>query len=262
MSTLTRGAQRLSHLLAVERQVREAGNQAETLAHRAKPTDFEGHVKTYEPVDNDGLRLAADTKNVVTTVSDLIAGLLPAVAEAVDLEASKNETNTSPAARADLVLPDGTVLARQLAGPTLLHLETTLLRLRKIVAGFPELDPAVVWVRDENTGLRRSQPTQTFKTDKIETPLVLYPHSDKHPAQTKTVTKDKIIGTWTAEKVSGAIPTTEKRAILARLDVLVGSCKQARETANLAEVRRVSVAGTLMSYVFDGEAASVPETSR
>ena len=59
------------------------------------------------------------------------------------------------------------------------------------------------------------------------------------------------VGHWRNVKLSGAIPVTEKQALVARVEKLLRAIKEAREEANaFEEVTVPKVADMLFSYVF------------
>ena len=95
--------------------------------------------------------------------------------------------------------------------------------------------------------------SKTHKSKKIQKPVVLYEATHEHPAQVQLAGEDVTIGHWKNVKLSGAIPVTEKQAIVARVEKLLRAVKEAREEANATEeVATVpKVAETLFSYVFE-----------
>ena len=85
-------------------------------------------------------------------------------------------------------------------------------------------------------------------------PIVKYPHSDKHPAQTEMVTIDEIVGTWTTKPMSGALPKNAKEQVLYRIVKLREAVKSALEEANSIEVKDPEsgerFSKNLLGYVF------------
>ena len=96
----------------------------------------------------------------------------------------------------------------------------------------------------------RSNLSTTQTTKKIETPLAPYEATKDHPAQTKTVTEDVVIGWWDTIKHSGALPAPRKEALLERIDKLLKATKRAREQANNNAATEKEVGGAVIGYLF------------
>ena len=119
----------------------------------------------------------------------------------------------------------------------------------------PTLDPAKKWTIDEAVG------DGTYKSDemirqsgkKIAKPVVLYPATDKHPAQVQLIQEDIIVGNWTTVHFSGKITPAEKSNVLARIDNLIDAVKKARARANNTEIDSSKKIGkTLIEYINNG----------
>jgi hypothetical protein len=89
----------------------------------------------------------------------------------------------------------------------------------------------------------------TTKTEKKMTPIVLYPHSDKHPAQVEKVVSDAVIGTFTQDNVSGATTAIQKAQVIATLDELITAIKQARTRANSVTAVTETIGQTLVDLI-------------
>lgn len=104
---------KLHALLAVEPDKKGTAEKilAETINTFTKKADhFAGQLRQYAPVNDGDTELFDDEKKaMVTTVKDKLKYTEQALIELVDILYQKEETNTK--ARADLVLPDGCVLA-------------------------------------------------------------------------------------------------------------------------------------------------------
>ena len=92
-------------------------------------------------------------------------------------------------------------------------------------------------------------PQVTTKTEKKVTPVILYPATEKHPAQIEKVTEDVPVGTFTLSVISGATTAIQKANVIAVLDDLIIEVKKARTRANSVEVQKVYIGKTLTDLV-------------
>jgi hypothetical protein len=141
------------------------------------------------------------------------------------------------------------VLASGVPVTHLLFLEKQLTDLATIVGNAPTLDAAEVWQWDEAAGMHRTAPVMTQSTRKVQQPIVLYPATEKHPAQTQLITEDVVAGNWEMTKFSGAMPGTQKKAMLERIDLLRRAIKEAREEANLIDAEPVRLGAKVFDYI-------------
>jgi hypothetical protein len=84
----------------------------------------------------------------------------------------------------------------------------------------------------------------------VQKALVLFPATDKHPAQTQLITEDITAGHWTTTKFATVMAAKEKREILARIVQLQDAVKIAREDANDVAVTEKQIASPLLKYIF------------
>jgi hypothetical protein len=64
------------------------------------------------------------------------------------------------------------------------------------------------------------------------------------------ITEDEVVGYWSTQKVSTAMPVTQKKKILEKIDLLLRGVKDARERANDTEVtEKPLVAKKLFDFV-------------
>jgi len=135
----------------------------------------------------------------------------------------------------------------------LLFLEKTLTDVRTFIGNLPTLDEADSWKFDTNSGLYNTDAILTHRTKKVQKPIVLYPHSAEHPAQTQLVTEDIIAGYWNQIKQSGALPQTNKHLMAEKVDTLLRAVKEAREAANIQdEVKSPEVGEAIFNYILEG----------
>lgn len=241
---------KLNQIIAIEKGVKARAASAVNENYKLiqKSELFNGFDKKYQPKDEEGDKLPNESKFVQHQGAVLLQGSQKAWSELYEVTARKDWTNMT--AKADVVL-DGDVLIAGAPVTFLLFLEKNLTDLRTFVSHLPVLDAAESWDIDPNSGLFRTSAVSTSRTKKIQTPLVLYPATDKHPAQTQIVTEDVIAGIWQTVKLSGAMPRPMVAGYLERIEKLLKAVKEAREEANMApEVASPDVGAAIFGYVF------------
>lgn len=222
---------KLNQIIAIEKGIkaRVYGELTELNKAIQKPDLFNGFAKTYLPKDEDGEQLPQEKKRVQFVASEVLRNVERSMTELLDVTARKDWTNCEAKASVKI---DGREILPAAPVSFLLFLEKNLTDMRTFVGNLPVLDEAESWSKDENSGLYKTDPTQTHRTKKVQKPLVLYPATPEHPAQTQILTEDVIAGFWSQVKQSGAMPKPEKQAIADRVEKLLQAVKQAREEAN------------------------------
>jgi hypothetical protein len=213
---------------------------------------FAGQTATYRTAIEEGQMYPPNEQRVQLTVPTLIDSFRRPTERLLDVISTAETTNTH--AFGDIVV-DGVAVAEQVPVTFLMQLEKYLEReVRGFINNMPVLDPALDWSRSpaERVGVWETESFETAKTKKVQTPLVLYPATDKHPAQTQLITEDIVEGYWSKKAFSGALPASEKAALQERVEKLIEAVKKAREQANDIEVTDAPVGGALMAYVFGG----------
>lgn len=239
-----------SQLLAIDKGVSQRAQGRLTDAYHTLQRGqlFHGLSRTYQPKDDDGDVKPPESIRVQQTVSDLVAALRPQYAQLLNVTLEKDVTNT--VAAADVVV-DGQVLVPKAPVTYLLWLEKRLLDFRTVIDKTPVLDASEKWAKDETNGVYVTEGVLTQSTTKVPTPVVKYPATDKHPAQTDIYNKDVVVGTWTTVKLSGAVEPTRKQQALDRVEALLAAVRQAREEANSIDVAQVRKPGeSIFDYVF------------
>lgn len=243
---------KLNQIIAVEKGVKARTYQQISELHKVaqKAPAFEGMTRDYTPKNDDGDRLPSERKIVQVRVQDLLAAVRLNSTEIMDITAQKDLANCEAAAP---VVVDGRMILTELPATTLIFLEKTVIDLRTLIAGLPELDVAESWEYDTNSGLHRTKPVQTQRTKKEQRPLVLFPATDKHPAQTQLVTEDVLAGYWDMTRQSGAIAKPVKMEMLSRVDKLINAIKEAREQANGVDANiRPQIGAAVFDYLLNG----------
>jgi hypothetical protein len=228
---------KLCQVIAIEKGVKSRVYGEITNMHKAcqKPALFEGHTRVYEPKTEEDQPQAPEKNKVQMSTNEMLKKTQEKLAELFDITATKDYANTQ--AVADVVV-DGKVLVKAAPPTFLLFLEKQLADLHKFVATMPTLDPAMDWNLDENQGLYKTNVVKTLRTRKVTKPLVLYPHSEHHPAQTDKITEDIVAGEWNQVRQSGALPKPKKEAFLEKIQNLSKAVKVAREEANSMEIEQ------------------------
>ena len=240
---------KLNQVVAIERPTKQRVERSNTDIYHAmqKPDLYEGHYKKYEPLEAGKETFPPDAKhvqqNAVTNLQEVAKNLV----ELFDISIQRDVANCQ--AKADITV-DGTVLAKDIPITFLMFLEKELNALNTVLNTIPTLDPAESWTFDGGTGMHKTAPRQTIKTAKVQEALVLYPATDKHPAQTQLISVDKIVGNWEAIRISGAAPAPYKKKLQERIQSLLRAVKCAREEANTTQAPEKPVGQKLMDWVF------------
>lgn len=240
---------RLNQVVAIEKGAKVVGESALTQAYQQaqKPGPWNGVTRTYQPKDEDGDQLPPESTRVQFKGQDLLNNVRQNFGRLLDVTATKDEGNTQ--ARADVIV-DGEIILAQLPVPTLLYLEKKLGDLQNsLLRSLPVVDPADVWTWDENQGVYRAEPVQTTRTKKVPKAFVKAQATDKHPAQVEVFTEDVSVGTWTTTKLSGAFTETRKAELLDKVRRLIQAVKEARELANVTEVRDVRIGEAVFNFL-------------
>lgn len=239
---------KLHQVIAIEGGTKSRVNSFASEAYKLfqKPALFNGVSKVYAKKNEGEEDLPAESQRVQRNAEEMIRTVWGQTGDLFDIVATKDLANCG--AKADVVV-DGQVLLRQAPATFLLFLEKQFKDVRAEIVKLPELDQAVNWSYDQNTGNFRSDAIQTIRTKKEQTALVMYPATPEHPAQTQLVTKDVLAGTWSTTYHSGAMPSPRKKDLLTRIDKLIDALRIARETANEIEVEKQSVAGPIFGYL-------------
>ena len=240
---------KLNQIIAIEKGVKAQviGNVDKIDKVVQKPDLFNGFIKTYQKRDEDGEDLPAERKKVQFNSTSTLQVIAFHLAELMDLTARKDFTNCEAKAPVEI---DGTEILPACPVSFLLFLEKQLTDLRTLIGRMPLLDEAESWTKDHESGLWKTDEVRTHRTKKVQRPLVMYPHSPEHPAQTQLITEDIIAGFWVQIKHSGAMPKTEQTKILSRVEKILHAVKQAREKANMHdEAATPKVGEALFGYI-------------
>jgi hypothetical protein len=242
-------ATKLNQIVAVEAGVKAQATRNLTSAHRLSQqlAPLTGISRTYQPRTEDGEELPPESTRVQHTIEDINGEVRKTLERLFDVTATKDWANTK--ARADVEV-DGDILLADVPVTYLLFLEKQLENLRTYTSKLPTLDPAQVWVPDDQPGVRRTEPVQTTRTKKVPKSFELSPATDKHPAQVTSFTEDVIVGDWSTIHRSGTVTEARRAGLVERVEKLQAAVKYAREHANTVEVEDISTGAAVLGYIF------------
>ena len=241
---------KLNQIVAIEKGVKSRTYSEITKLDKMcqKQELFNGFSKKYQKVDEDGEDFSNEDKKVQARVADVIVDLRKNLSELFDITATKDYGNCT--AKADVVV-GSELIVKDAPIPFLIFLEKQLTDLRTMVARFPVLDNSDDWVKDESSGLFKTNPISTHRTKKVQKPIVLYDATPEHPAQTQLISEDVLVGYWNTTKVSASMPTPVKQNLLERVERLLEAVKFAREEANTTSVENLKISDNIFSYLMN-----------
>lgn len=239
----------LNQIVAVENGTKSRTTRELTVLHRNTQREnlFSGINRTYRPKDEEGDQLPSETTNVQINVRDVLDEASKVLTKLFDVVLTKESGNTQ--AKADVVV-DGQTLLADVPVTYLLFLEKQLGDVHTFVSKLPILDSAQRWTLDANSGVYKSEIVETTRTKKIPRNHVKAEATEKHPAQVEVFYEDQIVGYWSKEDTSGAIPATRRAQLVHRVEKLQEAVKYAREKANSFEVEDRHAGEAVFRYLF------------
>lgn len=246
---------KLHELLAVESNLENQTKK--TVADLANTFEKKRHlfgskIVTFIPNEEGRSPITEEQSDIQSTVMKELDWVSGIIAKSVDVSYQIDAANT--VAKADLVLEDGTVLAKDVPATSLLALEKDVKLVQELAQGIPTLDPAKGFQQDEQKGLGifKARETRTTRTKKDKRVLVAYEATDKHPAQVQILDVDVAVGILQAQEWSSLITPAQKADIMDRCDILLRAIKKARARANEVDidVAGVKIGKRLLDYVF------------
>jgi len=140
---------KLHEILAVESSLEKAATNltAESIRTFSKDNLFSGEVKTLTMFREDEQNQnTTEVRKLETTVMENLEYLVKPVSDWLDVVLQKDATNQL--AKADIVLSNGTVVAKDVPATFLLGLESKLNKLREMYLQIPTLEPGIEWCND------------------------------------------------------------------------------------------------------------------
>lgn len=218
-----------------------------------KPLHFAKRQVTFIPFAENVKAEIEDQLDLQSTVARELQWISGIMAPAIDAGFQIDEANGE--ARADILLPDGSILAKDVCATALLRLEHRADELLQLVTKIPTMDPSKGFqlAPDQGEGVYVSRPDTKLRTNKVQEPIVLYPATSEFPAQTQVISKDVVIGKVETIHWSALLTTAQKGEMLERVEKLRVAVKAARSRANAVEVPKDKIiARRLLDYVFLG----------
>jgi len=240
---------KLNQVIALVQGKKARASKLLTAVHHGWNKDrIAGISRTYQPLSEEGEQFPAESRIVQVKVSNEIKKLKAELADLFNIVATQEYGNTEAVGNIHI---DDDVLIGGVPVTVLLFLEKQLTDLRTLAQNLPTLPGDKVWNLDEAKNCWVTQPEHTVKTQKVIEPIVKYDATPEHPAQTDLISKDRTIGHWSTIHLSGALPETERDAIVLRIEKLQDAVKVAREEANSMEVSsRQDVGNKILGYIF------------
>jgi len=245
---------KLHELLAVDSSLK---GQAEKTRTELKNTFekkrhlFEEKKVTFKSFDEGKTPITEEQKDIQSTVNQELKWISDFLSNAINVSLQISEANT--VAKASIVLDNGTEIAKDVPATHLLELEKKLKDIQDLVFAVPTLDPAKGFVEDPGRGknIFKARDVSKTRTKKKNEVLILYPHTEQHPAQTKEIVVDVPVGEILEQEWSGLITPAAKADMLSRVEDLTRAVKKARSRANEVEVKsKPSLGQTLVNHIF------------
>lgn len=246
---------KLHELLAVKENVDGQASKCRTeltATFEKKRHLFEETRKTFTPNEEGKQTVVEEQKDIQTTVASEVEWISKIIAKAMDVNYQIDLANTE--AKADVILEDGTIILKDMPTTNLLQLERRMQEVKVLVDAIPTLDPAKGFSldKDKGKGVYKARVVEKSRTKKENKVIVLYPATDKHPAQTQLGSEDVVVGTIRELEWSSMITPALKADVLERLEDLTRAIKKARAKANEHDlaVAGVTVGKKVLDYIF------------
>lgn len=185
-------------------------------------------------------------------VTDEITWITGILAKAFDVSFAIDMANT--VAKADIILEDATVLAKNVPATALLQLEKRVKEVLELIKQIPTLDPAKGFETDaaRGKGVYKAREIVNPRTEKVQEWKVIVPATDKFPAQAQQVTQDVRIGHAQTLEWSSLITPATKADLLERGEAMLRAVSQARARANEVSIDTAQnkIGKQLLDYIF------------
>jgi len=169
------------------------------------------------------------------------------------LNASYQVAEANTQARADIILEDGTVVAKGVPATALLELEKRVSEIAELLKNVPTLDPAKGFQPDaaRGEGYFQAREVNKGRTKKANKAIVLYDATPEHPAQTQIVTEDVEVGRIQEQEWSSLFTPARKSNLINKAEILERAVRQARARANEQTIDKdKSIAESLLNAIF------------
>jgi hypothetical protein len=243
---------KLHEILAIEQDRKNKANQTIGEAKKVFSKNFaafDGMIKKYVSMEEFAEQIPDERKEIVFTVKELMTNYLEPVIVAMDATLSKEETNASGTATAELIV--GEKSFGSFSATALLALESHLGKMVDLYKSIPTLDTSKKWNFDEQNDCYRTEEEVKFRTIKRPKVIVKYEATEKHPAQTELLNLDFQVGKYETTYFSGRITPTQKALLLKRLEDLIEAVKVARSKANNVEVKNIKLGNQIFDFLHE-----------
>lgn len=243
-------ANKLHELLAVEQDRKHKAVQVvgETIKVFTKQdVQFDGVSKRYVQIQEDSEQIPDETKEMVTSVREKLNDTLESFVAGIDAHLSKEETNASNVAKAELIV-NGESLGT-FSATSLLALEGHLAKAKELYQAIPTLDATKKWEFDNQKNVYKTEDEVKFRSVKRPQVIVKYEATKEHPAQTELLYLDFQVGKYVTAYTSGKITPAQKTTLLKRIDEILEAVKTARAKANNVEVHNVKFGEKLFKFI-------------
>ena len=241
---------KLYELLAIEQDRKNKANESLGEAKKTfvkNDPHFDGMIKKYVAIEDDAEQIPDETKEMVKTVKHQLEELQENVVAALDATLSKEETNASNTAKAELVV--GETSFGVFSATSLLALEANLSKILDLYQNIPVLDSTKKWSFDSQRSVYKTEEEVKFRSIKRPQVIVKYEATDKHPAQTELLYLDFQVGKYETTYFSGKITIAQKIEMIKRLEKLIEAVKIARAKANSVEVQNIKLGDKIFNFL-------------
>lgn len=245
---------KLHELLAVETNLENQANKTRTElvgTFEKKRHLFEEKRVTFTPA-GEGSQVVTETQSdIQTTIKKELDWVQTFLVKSLDASYQVAEANT--VARADIILEDETVLAKNVPATSLLELEKRMTEIQALIVAVPTLDPAKGFKEDtaKGDGYYIAREVKKNRTQKQKKVFIKYEATKEHPAQTELLDQDVVVGTVQEQEWSGLITPAQKAELIDRVEMVARAVRRARSRANDVPVdTSKKIAKALLGYIF------------
>jgi hypothetical protein len=248
-------AAKLHELLAVEQDLagtfKNILEETKTTFNKKTAHFMSAHrvLKYYDEEKERAEKAPEEHQAMQTTVQKKLDYQQKHIVRYLDAVLQKEKTNQK--AVADIVV-DGITIASNVPATFLLGLESKLKQVRDVYSAIPTLQPQIEWTEDPDKGegvFKMKHAEETYKTEKVIVPQILYEATKEHPAQVEKIQETKNVGKYTKNVWSGMITSAQKSVVLGKIDKLIRAVKKARQRANSVEIEKVDIGKALFDHI-------------
>lgn len=249
MVATTQGKVTQGQIVAIDSGVRATVHRELTNLDKQldKTPLLNGIIRKYTPAEDGGDPLPDESTLVQVKAEEALAEAQSMLTRLLDVAATKEWGNTQ--ARSDVIV-DGEVLIENAPAMYLVFLDKQLQELHQFVSGLPTLDPTETWTLDPKDGLYKTGNVQTARMAKLPKPFVKYHATPEHAAQVDTYFEDKVVGTWTTVRLSGALEPERVAQLIGKVRKFQTAVKYAQQRANMIEVEEKTFGKVVLDYIF------------